>query len=447
MGRMNRAAAGVLAAAFAIGCLVGCENALQSFISDSLFGAPYRRQMAQLAPATNESGYGWAVDISGDYMVVGEPYRDGGKGGAWVYHRTDGETWDAGALLDAPAGALGPDSSNGNNGDNYGYAVATNGDYAALGAMNAGAEAGGEKRGMIAIYKRDTTTDKWVFVSTFSLSDVPAAVPLDYDLFGSSLSMDGTWMAVGARQDNNGEAGGPSYGAVYLLQNVGGTWTYKETKRATTPQMDASFGFSVDLSGDRLIVGSHYEDTDGDAVSPSRQGAAYIFLFDTDNWTLSSRITAPEPENMAMFGVSVGISGDYAVVGAPLTTVGSAGQAGAAYVFQRSTSGGWDSATAATLSLSAPGLEDWYGWASAINGDYVMVTAFNRDDAGTNAGAAYVYARATGNAWDLAGTVTASNAADNLYFGTSLSLDETRAVVGATAPPPAASAGFAYILK
>ena len=94
-----------------------------------------------------------------------------------------------------------------------------------------------------------------------------------------------------------------------------------------------------------------------------------------------------------------------------------------------------------------PGLEDWYGWAAAIREDYALVSAFNRDELATNDGAAYVYARTTGSTWDLAGTVRPSDAKDNLYFGMSLALDDTRAVVGATAPPPAAAKGAAHIFK
>jgi hypothetical protein len=447
MGRVSRLAtvllAGVLAAAF----LAGCENALQSFIFDSLFGPPYRREMARLAPNPNLGSYGFAVDISGDYMIVGEPNRDGGKGGAWVYHRTSGEQWDSGTLLPAPADALGPDTTNGNDGDNYGYAVATNGDYAVLGAMYAGDRVGGIKRGRVAIYARNSMSNAWDFVSDFGLAAVSGAIPLDYDLFGNAISIDGTWMAIGARQDQNGVPS-DSCGAVYLFQNVGGTWTFKEKKRAVVPQDGAAFGFSVDLSGDLLIVGSHYEDIEGiPIVAPYRQGAAYIFSFDTDNWQFSDRITAPDAEHMALFGVSVGISGSYAVVGSPLKTVGGVTQAGAVYMFQRASANDWHSIPAAAVTLKDPGLEDWYGWAAAIRGDYALVSAFNRDERGTNAGAAYVYSRTTGNTWVLAEMVSPSDAKDNLYFGMSLALDDTLAVGGATAPPPATAKGAAHIFK
>jgi hypothetical protein len=150
---------------------------------------------------------------------------------------------------------------------------------------------------------------------------------------------------------------------------------------------------------------------------------------------------------MALFGVSVGISGSYTIVGSPLKTVGTVTQAGAAYIFQRSAANEWHSIAPAVLTLGSPGVGDGYGCSAAIRGDTAMVGSFNRDQLATNDGAAFVYARASGNTWDLAGTVTASDAADNLYFGMSLALDETHAAVGATAPPPAVAQGAVYVLK
>ena len=98
MGRVSRSAGLLIAVVLATGLLAGCDNALFSFIRGSL----YRREMTRIVPTPNASGFGFAVDLSGDYMIVGEPYRDGSKGGAWVYHRVSGETWDAGTLLPAP---------------------------------------------------------------------------------------------------------------------------------------------------------------------------------------------------------------------------------------------------------------------------------------------------------------------------------------------------------
>jgi hypothetical protein len=453
VGRVMRRLVFIFVELLALAALVGCPNLLQAFIYDSVLGVPYRREMAKMVPSPNTGSYGFAVDISGDSMIVGEHNRDGGKGGAWIYHRTSGETWAAGQLLPAPTWALGPAASNANDGDQYGVAVATNGDYAALGSMYAGANlvTPGIKRGQVVIYARDAATGTWSLAQTLDIeASVPGSTAINYDLFGCAISIDGSWMAIGARQDHFYDTGGsaPAYGAVYLFQNVGGTWTYKEKKTATVPQAGASFGFSVDLQSDLLIVGSHYEDIEGTpAVAPFRQGAAYIFRFDTDNWQFSDRLTAPDAEHMALFGVGVGISAGYAVVGAPLATVSGVAQAGAAYFFQRSAATDWHTVPAAKVTASNPVDQDWFGFTAAMKGDTAIVGGFLRDTGGVDAGEVRVYRRSSGNTWDLAGAVSPSDATDSTYFGISVSMDATRAVIGATAAPDAVDKGAVYLLK
>jgi len=447
MGRVSRRLGFLASVLLAATVLVGCPNPLQTFIYDSLLGVPYRREMAKLVPSPNAGSFGFAVDISGDYLVVGEPNRDGQKGGAWIYHRTSGETWDGGQLLPAPSWALGPDATNNNYGDQYGYAVATDGTWAALGSMYVGV--GGTRRGQVVLYHRDTASGSWSLSDTLDIDDdVPGGTALDTDMFGNAISIDGSWMAIGAREDNHGEAGEPSYGAVYLFRNVSGTWVYDDKMRAPTPQENSGFGFSVDLQSDVLIVGSHYEDIEGTpAVAPFKQGAAYIFRFDTDNWDFADRITAPDAEHYGMFGVSVGVSDGFAVVGSLGATVDGVAMAGAAYFFQRSTSIDWHTIPATRVTAASPAEDDWFGFASAIEGDRAMVAGFLRDVAAVADGEARVYARSSGNTWTLAGSVSPSDATDNTYFGMSLSMDEVRAVVGATAAPPAVAAGAVYILK
>jgi hypothetical protein len=431
---------------------VGCSNPLQNFIYDSLLGVPYRREMGKVVPTPNLGSYGFAVDIAGDYMIVGEPNRDGGRGGAWIYHRTSGETWDAGQKLDPPGWATGPATSNANDGDQFGMSVAIGGDWAAIGSMYAGVDltTPGKKRGQVALYSCDAVTGSWSLSSTIDINaSVPGGTAVDYDLFGNAISIDGSWMAIGSRQDHliDTTSGADKYGAVYLFQNVGGKWTFKEKKTATVPQANASFGFSVDLQSDLLIVGSHREDVDGTSGTPSQQGAAYIFRFDTDNWQMSDRITAPIPADMAQFGVGVAISGGYALVGEPTATVDGTAQAGAAYFFQRTGADDWHTVPATKVTAVDPAASDWFGFSTAMKGDTAMVGDFLRDAAGVDSGQVYVYGHSTGNTWDLAGTISPSDATDNSYFGISLSMDGTRAVIGATAAPPAADKGAVYLFK
>ena len=94
------------------------------------------------------------------------------------------------------------------------------------------------------------------------------------------------------------------------------------------------------------------------------------------------KITAADGAAGDLFGESVSISGDYAIVGAK----GDDGT-GSAYVFKR-TGTSW--AQEAKLLASDGAAGDLFGWSVSISGDYAVVGAFGDDDNGTNSGSAYV---------------------------------------------------------
>ncbi|MEA1966066.1 MAG: FG-GAP repeat protein, partial [Euryarchaeota archaeon] len=70
------------------------------------------------------------------------------------------------------------------------------------------------------------------------------------------------------------------------------------------------FGYSVAISGDYAVVGAREDDDAGSA-----SGSAYIFKRDGTVWTEQAKITASDGAAGDLFGMSVAISGDYAVVG------------------------------------------------------------------------------------------------------------------------------------
>ena len=87
-------------------------------------------------------------------------------------------------------------------------------------------------------------------------------------------------------------------------------------------------GASVSLSGDYAIVGAYYEGEGGvDA------GAAYIFKRSGTTWSQQVKILANDKQANDLFGNSVALSGDYAIVGAVYEDEGGAA-AGAAYIFR-----------------------------------------------------------------------------------------------------------------
>ena len=69
------------------------------------------------------------------------------------------------------------------------------------------------------------------------------------------------------------------------------------------------FGYSVSISGDYAIVGALDDDNGSDS------GSAYIFFYDGTSWSEQAKLTAADGNDDDRFGCSVSISGDYAVIG------------------------------------------------------------------------------------------------------------------------------------
>src|SRR5205085_1992319 len=137
-------------------------------------------------------------------------------------------------------------------------------------------------------------------------------------------------------------------------------------------------------------------------------------LFTAQSGQLLAGDAAPSDE----FGFAVGLSGSTAVVGAPGDDTAAGANAGSAYVFVRG--GAWIQQQKLTASDAAAG--DQLGVAVSVSGDTAVVGA-NLDDipAGVDAGSAYVFVR-SGGVWTQQQKLTASDAAANDNFGTSVSV-------------------------
>lgn len=133
------------------------------------------------------------------------------------------------------------------------------------------------------------------------------------DQFGSAVSVDGNYAIVGSSLNDDG---GSEAGSAYIYENIAGTWTEIVEIQATAPTAGDQFGFSVSISGDTAIVGAPMATSGG----VSNVGKAYIFQKDqggADNWGLVKEIESSDPEESAQFGYSVAIDGDYVAIGAP----------------------------------------------------------------------------------------------------------------------------------
>ena len=89
------------------------------------------------------------------------------------------------------------------------------------------------------------------------------------------------------------------------------------------------------------------------------------------------------------FGWSAAISGDYAIVGVRWSDDGGA-NSGSAYIFRRTGTNTWDAGT--KILASDPAADDLFGYSVGISGDYAIVGAVGNDDGGSFSGSAYIFA-------------------------------------------------------
>ncbi len=277
--------------------------------------------------------------------------------------------------------------------------------------------------------------------------------------FGSSVVVSGDTALVGAL----GDSGNDQYQGAYVFARAGEAWT--EQAKLTVEDGDVTwFGAAVALSGETALVGQ------GNYPLPLSEGpqvqGAHVFVRSGSAWSQQARLLPGDwpPASMGGlgFGEAVGLEGDTAIVlgqqggaayvfqrsGAAWTeqgklvpsdapVVGSVGavslsgataivsSAGAAHVFQRS--GAIWSEQAKLVTTDA---EPCFGFAVALLGDTAIVGAPCEADAGTNFGSAYVFVR-QGTTWSEQAKLTASDAAPQGQFGSSVAISGETVLVGA----------------
>ncbi|MCG6167708.1 FG-GAP repeat protein [Leptospira sanjuanensis] len=352
--------------------------------------------------ANTNDRFGISVAISGDTIVVGATL-DGSSGSAYVFQRT-GTTWVQEAMLKA---------SNFDMGDQFGSDVAIDGDVIVVGAQwedsnqstitngtTASVNNGRNDSGAAYVFRRNTGV--WTQEAYLKASNSDSG-----DYFGSSVSISGDTIAIGAYQEssqsvsiNGGIASGDNSkfasGAVYVYRRSAGIWAEEAFLKASNLDTSDRFGFSVAIVGNTIVVGSPLEDSNENTVvngstassdnSNGSAGAAYVFARNGTVWTQQAYVKTPNVQGGDQFGTSVAIDGDRILIGAinegsNQTTVTNgilndwndqAPQSGAAYLFQK-VSGVWE--MEAYFKAPNPDVADLFGISVAISGNRIAIGA------------------------------------------------------------------------
>lgn len=198
-------------------------------------------------------------------------------------------------------------------------------------------------------------------------------------------------------------------GAVYVFTFDGTTWTQQAKLFPSDPVPSSLFGQSIALSGDTALIGAFL----------SGPGSAYVFKFDGTAWSEQANLTADDGASGDYFGWSVSLSGNRALIGAY-----DAGLGGVAYVFS-SDGTTWSQEAKLTGLDTREG--DNFGLAVSLSGDLALVGAPDRDQ---SRGAAYIFAF-DGTTWSQQTKLKITGGMKYDNFGSSVALSDTVAIVGA----------------
>ena len=251
--------------------------------------------------------FGESVSVSGDTIVVGaELTAHSGfntAGAAYVFERDHGGpgAWGEVKMLTA---------SDAEAGFRFGSSVAISGDTIIVGAF--ADDSAGTNSGSAYVFERNAgSPGAWNEVQKLTASD--AAVK---DAFGTSVALWLDTAVIGAPKNDDVA---PDSGSAYVFErNPGGASAWVEVRKLTASDAGGAdwFGFSVAVSGDRIVIGAHQDDN----VGGTDAGAAYVFELDQGGpnaWGEVAKLTALDAESFDSLGYSVATSKDAILVGSP----------------------------------------------------------------------------------------------------------------------------------
>ena len=332
-------------------------------------------------------------------------------------------------------------ASDGVAGDKLGQSVAISGDTVVVGAFSA---AVGNNSSQGAAYVFVKPSGGWQTQSTES-AKLTASNGSPSDQFGSSVSISGNTVVVGAPYAGVGT--NANQGTAYVFVMPSGGWKGTLTENAKLTASDGidgdELGFSAAVSGNTVVVGaSNASIGTGCPNGPSCtdfEGAAYVYVQPSGGWngsqTETAKLTAADGTSDDGFAQSVAISGGTIVVGSRYFGINATYAQGAAYVYVQPT-GGWVTMTeTAELTTSDGKPAANFGISVGISGSTIVVGAMGAEIAKTyQQGGAYVYVMPTGG-WTTTSTptgkLTASDGATSAQFGYSVSIDGNTVVIGA----------------
>ena len=412
----------------------GTTDSDPATVNVSVSYPPFLVSQQKLTASDGTAGdlFGSSVSVDGSRAIIGA----GAKGAAYIFDRES--PWTEKHRVDGEAA------------DHFGAAVAISGDYAIVGAPGADKEwirifSGHEYQAAPedGTLRWNAGAGRWEIFppKAFTLLTAgewargfrPKEIKMTHN--GSSIELrvygsDGTILGETVNHNSGGALSlmavsdiarihingatritdiqflAPT-GVAHVLKHDGIAWIKQETKLFANDRLPGDlFGSSLALSGEVAVVGAPWAN------------AAYVFNGGSMGWGQQARLAPNDGEQGDGFGISVAVGGGVIIVGADM----AAGN-GSAYVFTRNGSN-W--VQEARLFDEEGSTGDHFGASVSISNDYLVVGAPNADDSG----ALFVF-KFDGSNWNLKGKEAALDSAPGQDFGRSVAISGDAIFAGA----------------
>jgi hypothetical protein len=350
-------------------------------------------------PGSRFDAFGYSVAVDQTTAVVGAPHNDvqgSGQGAAYVFEQR-GQRWQRVATLQA---------SNASPGDQFGFSVDVEGNRILVGAIHAF-----EERGRAYLFER--TEQGWQEVAILKASN---RQPLDH--FGWSVRLAAARILVTRHAYNC------RLGAAYVFEDLGSGWV--ETARFDSLAEDCELGFSSDIEGDTIVVGSPKY------AGPTRlEGLAHVYEWQQGQWS-ESLLKAPDPDRFEQATRGLALSGSRIAVGAPLRNEVVSG-GGCVYLYERQADG-WQLTDKILPPVAIGGLH--FGYHLDLCGDRLVVGCGSWSQITHPQFSCFVY-EFQGGSWQYRSALSHGlDAGGNDEGGQPLRLDGETVLIGSERPYP-----------
>ncbi len=278
--------------------------------------------------------FGRYVSVYKNQVVVGAMYEDedslsgateANAGSAYIYHRDKSGRWTWKQKITPPDRDIN---------DLFGCSVSMDENYMVIGASNDEHDTAHmnaiTNAGATYIYKK--SGNSWNYFQKIIAWDRAIG-----DLFGSSVDICDNYLICGAPDEDEDTTGSNTLndaGSAYIfkIDTLTQKAVFVQKLMAYDREADDNFGYAVAISENYAIVGAPNERHDTAGTNPINfAGSAYIFKRNPNNgkWSFLKKIVPSNRTEVSLFGKSISIEENKAIIGAPENASG-----GAAYIYQ-----------------------------------------------------------------------------------------------------------------